>query len=172
MPLAVRFEPILPKDLDFPSKQFERFKKTAVSVMNSNTKPGVKRELSKFTRGWRTRVDFSSAVARRPDRIFITIFPRGQPGRRVWEWVSEGTRENYPISPGELGYLAIADYQPFTRPGGVFGGPGSRSDDVGFVTRTVPHPGIEAREFEKHAADSYEDEFGREMTLALRLSNK
>jgi hypothetical protein len=171
MPLAVRFEPILPKDLDFPSKQFERFKKTAVSVMNSNTKPGVKRELSKFTRGWRTRVDFSSAVARRPDRIFITIFPRGQPGRRVWEWVSEGT-DPHSISPGELGYLAIADYDPFTRPGGVFGGPGARSDDVWFVSRPVWNLGIEAREFEKHAADSYESTFAKEMEAALRLSNR
>lgn len=115
---------------------------------------------------WKHKVRFEATIMVSNKGIWIYVYPVG-PNANLWIWTSGGT-EPHTITPkGPYPLVFRTEYQPKTRPGYKYRGPG---ESVGpwVATYAVKHPGTKPREFEKHINRFYLPKFRRRVENALR----
>lgn len=145
--------------------------KFATSQLLRDSVPAVRRELlgptraivtksfTKRVRNWRTRVSTRSRYSRPTNTLGqLRVVPSGpQKAVKLWAWVSIGTRphvisaRNMPTLRFRLGYIRK------TLPGNVYGRAGGFSIGRWMTPRKIKHPGIEARDFERHIREEVVD---------------
>ena len=84
----------------------------------------------------------------------------------LWQWINRGV-PRHTIKPRFKKHLYYIKgvYRPKTRPGGLFGGPGTR-DGYLIRRRKVVHPGLKARDFTGLAYEKNKKEINRQIRNA------
>lgn len=119
----------------------------------------------KRVQGWSGPPTFKGELTASTRVFSLLVAPKGK-GKIKWERVSGGTDGHY-IGVRRARALLIRDYSPHTKPGNVYGGPGSYSS-TGYAKPIVWHPGIKPREFERHIAADTERHI---YTILYRAAN-
>lgn len=108
----------------------------------------LEHEMEKRVKGWTDAPRFESKFYALLTRIGLIVMPAGR-GKKKWIWATAGTRDHL-IVPRRAKLLTIKEgYDPRTKPGNIYGGPGSYSGDY-HLAGAVRHPGVKPREFERH----------------------
>lgn len=114
--------------------------------------------LEEYTASWEHKPQWGIRIKVNLDKeIIVYIYPTG-PDAQIFKLVSGGTKGPYPIDPkvtirgqkrlGQAYLVFKVGYQPKTRPGGRYKGPGKAVGPEVFATH-VEHPGIKPRNIEK-----------------------
>ena len=130
-------------------------------------KPRGKRYPKKVVSNWSAehRPDFQGTFFEGRNEMGMYVYP--WKNRWYWIWISLGTEGDYEIVAKNAPYLVYRQtYVPKTRPGGLYGGPGTETGPI-VRRRQVIHPGIEARLFELDWADDADTWFPQMMHDAL-----
>lgn len=119
----------------------------------------VHADLQKPTSTWKTRVAFQIKAMANARTISTT--------NEIYGYVSKGTRPHI-IRAKNAKYLNFPSAtSPKTRPGSLDAGSGSRGPADTF-RQQVRHPGTDARDFDKAAADIAKVEFPKRMQQAVK----
>ena len=138
------------------------------AFMDATVKPHFIKAFERVVCNWEHKPEFKARKYVRANSIAVYVFPAGQ-YKKIWKYVSAGTKGPYKIPKTGPGYLAFQiGYKPKTKPPGKFGGPGVATGPWIRGVMQVEHPGIKAREFEKTIADDERDWYSREMENAWR----
>lgn len=177
MATQIRLEPILPKRHNFPLVIADQLEKEIENTLRGYIRSTLVRAFYKRMTNWKQKPDITGRFDRRAYRGNLTGFalvvsPSGR-NKRLWVFVSGGVPQHI-IAPRRAGGSmtikgGVHGYRPRTMPGDYYGGPGDYDPEGTFRTRNaVKHPGVEAREFEKHIASSNEDDFVRVIAAAVK----
>ncbi len=147
-------------------------KKELEKWLDTEVKKDLEAYGDRIVADWKDKPKFKTRKVVKPNRFMVYMWPIGEYADR-WKWISRGTglygpkHKKYPIRPkvrrrgpgGRFRKAAAAlrfreDYDPRTRPGCKYKGPGSASGDYVF-RKLVMHPGIKPRNFEKCIASWY-----------------
>ena len=166
----MRMEFIPPRGgIDFIIDKQKKLYKNVRAYHRGSAGPRVKRDLTAWTRGWSTRVNFVQVETIRTREISMLVFPRG-PGRQKWIWVSGGVKTPTKHASGPKG-MSIYQYGPFTRPGPRVGPGTGRAQFARFRgLQTVKPTIIEAREFEKAVVKKFSRTYNRAIIGIIRTS--
>lgn len=181
MATQIRIEPILPKRHDYPMDVVENLEKEIENTLRSYIRSTLVRSFYRRMVGWKEKPNITGTFNRRAYKgnltgFSLTVSPSGR-NKRLWVFVTRGTKA-HTISPKRAGGSmtirgGIHGYRPRTLPGDYYGGPGDYDVESTFRTRrSVNHPGIEARDFEKQIADENEDDFIKQITSAIARALK
>jgi len=142
-------------------------------TMDARVKPALVKEFKKVVADWEHKPRFAARKYVNKGAIEVAVYPTGT-NKKIWRYVSEGTKP-HTIRPKHAKALRFqwggpGSYKPRTTvgPPPTFGGPGAVSGGKRVAFKQVIHPGIEARNFERHIADQYRPKFRREIENALR----
>lgn len=147
---------IVMREIRSPQRQtlmarFEEGRREVDRAMDVEVKPHVLGYFERITANWQNKPEFKARKEITPDRIAIRVWPSGA-AAKVWEYVSKGSRP-HEIRPkkagGKLRFMG-GTYQAKTGPGGHYKGPGKVVGGQIMYAKRVMHPGVKAREFEKH----------------------
>lgn len=144
-----------PPASQMPDAGWDRTRQNVELALQGPVGKLVRDSFEKRVKNWDTKVTFKSKFKAGPRRSRLDTGPYGR-NRRIWEWVSGGTYP-HPIHPVKAKKLTVQDYSPKTKPGGVYGGPGSRTGSVSCLS-FVHNLGIKARNFEDDIGREVEDE--------------
>jgi hypothetical protein len=151
-------------------------------TMDDRVKPKMISEHRKRVSNWESDVDFSARKFIRRDAIWLNVFPTGD-DKMVWHYVNRGTRPHridahsyFPRGLDEGPLLVFhwagpGSYNAKTEPGDVYGQESSSTGPAVLIP-WVNHPGNEPREFSRHIANDYDDEFKREIRNAIRRGKR
>ena len=130
--LKIRLEAILPKDRNYPESSFDKLMANLEAYMVGPLDRSLTKEFNKTVEGWHHRPNFISAFSRPYNgaNLQLWIHPQGS-GTTQWSRVSLGTGPRQIHSDTVMTFPA--EYDPRTRPGGPYGGPGRK---YGKVIRT------------------------------------
>lgn len=122
---------------------------------------------------WNHKPDWTSESEVISDGLQLATYAGGKDGQ-IWQYVNEGTKGPYPIPksimPGTI-LTFQTGYQPRTKPGGVFGGPG-KATGPWRRAKQVQHPGIKARDFTGEIQTRYRTTFAKHMKRAMDRATK
>lgn len=173
MPFEIRIEEIKPKPANYPLNLVKALEAEIQKALTGPVKTEVKRAFEKRTGDWKRRPEWVARYAyqalaggRDPS---LTVYPRGR-HRKVYEWVTLGTR-SYPIVARYAPMLRYRRYSSRTKAGNLYGRRGYYYGPV-IVKKAVIHPGIKAREFEKHIAKEETPGIERQIRLAIARALK
>jgi len=142
----IRIEPIIPAEKNFPLNRWDRFEKLVTAYMTGPLDKMLVDEFNKTIKNWTAPPRFVSTFTRPRGVMWqLTVDPKG-PGTLKWTRVSGGVRGHRIVPRGPWLLRFQHDYKPHTKPGGKWGGPGSRSGQW-VQTPETRWPGIKAREF-------------------------
>lgn len=136
-----------------------------IAGVNLETAKGVKKDLEKTTRTWKTKVLFTIEIGK-DGTGSATVYTNNE----IYSYVNYGTKPHI-IRPKNAKFLAF--YTPFKAKTRVrFLGSGNGMKGSNFVlTKEVHHPGTEAREWDIVIAEKWErphsDKMQRRITNAL-----
>ncbi len=169
--LRIKFIPILMKrGPAFPLIDQKEFLAKTNIFLRGEAKETIKRELKSFTAGWSTTVNFSSRVTLNSSQLSILVFPKGQPGRNIWIWVSDGTKRKLRRAKKGPSLRFRSGYSPHTTRGGRKGGPGFAQGPFQFPTSVINS--IEARNFETKVKDKVEERLQRKIRIIFKQAYK
>jgi len=158
----VAFRAVRGRERYFTEDLADRVKSLVGQRMEREVKPHFLKQFEAIVADWDHKVQFKARKYIGPDGLRFTVHPTGK-NAQIWDWVTRGTKGPYdiPKSPGptlafQLGYI------PHTAPGGGYGGAGRATGEMVYA-KHVTHPGIKAREFEKHIARRNKRWFSRKM---------
>ena len=136
-------------------------------TLDSVVKPRLMEYPKKIVADWEHKPKFKARKYVTKDAIRVHVYPAG-PNRKIWQWVSRGTRP-HEIKPKNAPMLAFpSNYTPRTTPRGPsYGGPGKSSGSTIFAMH-VDHPGTKARKFEEAWGRWAKKWYRREMENAMR----
>jgi len=138
-------------------------------TLNAEVKPELVGWFDKIVAEWKNRPSFKAINKTTRDGISVYVYPAGV-NAKIWKYVSSGTRGPYPIpKPGNKRAKLLrfrGGYKPRTTPQGGYKGPGKATGKM-FIRKHVTHPGIKARNFERHIARWYQKQFRRTMKNAV-----
>jgi hypothetical protein len=155
--------------------------KSAVDEIRSTIDKKVKKRAieycEKVVSNWEHKPKFIGSTYIDSDKISLYVEPVGE-NAKYWIWTSRGTKPHQ-ISAGTVikkkrsSLLAFRkNYNPKTRPGPTYGGPGKGSGPIVFA-RVVNHPGTRPRKFEEWIGKNIKGEFRSDIEAAFRRgSNK
>lgn len=174
MATTIRFDPILPKTGNFPLNIADRLETELGGAMNGIIRRSLKSSFEARVAEWQKRPGFKSTFDKRTRKGGLTGFslkvePFG-PNRKIWIWVSAGTKEHRIPKAGRKRLRirgGIGGYSPKTRPGNQYRGTGYYNESGTFFAYTVKHPGMEPRMFEKHIAEENTRLIVNEITQAV-----
>jgi len=130
-------------------------------TLDREVKPDLIAQFEKITKSWTHKQVLKSLKTTKPTEISMYVYPTGE-NAKIWEYVSLGTKGPYPIpKPGNTKAKTLRfreGYKARTTTSGGYGGPGKATGKTVFRKR-VTHPGIKARNFEKHIARWYRPQF-------------
>lgn len=108
--------------------------------------------MERRTQGWDSAPRFRRDLTVAPTRYSLLVMPAGQ-DKIKWVRVSGGVPPHF-IGVRRAKMLRIrggrGGYRPHTKPGNVYGGPGSYAGVTAYARAVPHHPGIRPREFERH----------------------
>jgi hypothetical protein len=163
--LEIRFEPIIPKDRNWPVSKWERFEKELWTYLDKDLGYTLTKEFEKTTKNWNHAPKYEKKVYRRySSQIALHVYPSGRYTTQ-WRRVSAGVRGHQivPRQDNASGKLHFQEsYTPHTRPGGKWGGPGRKYGTWRHPV-LVNWPGIKPRHFAKEIAKKIEKRAGREI---------
>lgn len=137
--------------------------------IDTEVKPALVAWFNKVTRNWTHKQVFKATKSITPSQIEIAVYPTG-PNAKIWGYVSKGTKGPYPIpKPGNKRAKTLRfreGYKARTTTSGGYNGPGKATGKTVF-RKHVTHPGIKARNFERHIARWYRPQFRRAMKNAV-----
>lgn len=135
-------------------------------TIDATVKPEVLQYFERIVKSWKHKPGFRARKRATRQEIVIWVYPTGE-HKAIWGYVSRGTRPHVirPVKAQALHFRT--GYQPRTRPGGQYRGPGQATGDYVFA-QEVQHPGTKARDFERHIARWYRPKFRRHIENAMR----
>lgn len=151
-------------------------RRASEKAIDKEVKPALLKkfdEIAGSKSDWKHKVAFKARKRITQTEIKVYVFPTGS-NAIIWGFVSKGTKGGYqiPKNPpassrdGLLHYQAVYDAR--TAPGGRYGLGSGQKSGPWVSRRTVIHPGVKPREFEKFIAEEYQKEFSRVMENAMR----
>ncbi len=156
-------------------------RKVLAAALDHEVKPHFIQEFEKVVANWEHQPDFKARKFITADALKLNVFPAGE-HKDIYKFVTGGTKAHLiPKTPKTAGSLAFmwggpGSYQPKTRPGGKFGGPGQVVGGQMFFAKQVQHPGTKARNFEKAICEQEKHWFSCTMEntwrRAIRAMNK
>jgi len=137
-------------------------------TMDAEVKPALLAYFKRVTKPWVNAPDFAAQEKVTRQNMSVSVWPTG-PNAQIWRYVSKGTKGPYWIvskNPSKYPLKFRTGYKPRTNTSGGYRGPGRA---FGKIVRPlyVSHPGIKARNFEKHIARWYAPQFRRTMKNAM-----
>lgn len=140
-------------------------------TLDRKSKPDLIREHEKRVANWETAIGFAGRKRIRVDEISVQIYPTG-PNKAIWFYVDRGTSPHV-ITARNAPYLVFVwggpgSYSPKTNPPDKYGGPGVVVGGSIRKTKSVNHPGNEAREHTAGIKKKYKRTFSRDMNNAFR----
>lgn len=115
---------------------------------------------------WKNKPRFFGRRTSRVDAISLFVHPGGNAEAvRIYGFVTLGTRPHR-IEGNPTLFFPGGPYQPKTKPGGSYGGPGIAPGPT-VAAKVVQHPGTEPRNFEADVAKESKSEFYRDMDAAF-----
>jgi len=156
---------ILVKPIRHPERapDYVQIAYAVLDYARNKAEPQLKKWGEKAVQGWAGPPDFKTESRIAGGDLIITCEPTG-PNAQKWEWVSRGTKKNYPIYPtghpgsprhdpaGPKALKYQQNYAPHTSGKAArvkTGGPGTYSGPWVITRGPVTHPGIEPRHFEE-----------------------
>ena len=135
--------------------------------INTEERRRLLAEFNSVVLNWKHRPKFIANMGEKGGDLTLSVRPAGKEAQK-WQWVSRGTKGPYKIRAKNAPRLAFqTNYQPRTKPGGSFGGPG-KATGPWRTAQEVTHPGIEARLFEEYIANRFAPEFRRRIENLIR----
>jgi len=155
---AIRAKPI----------NWQAFYDEIARTMDAEVKPALLKYFERVTKSWRHSQTFAAQEKITRDKVSVNVWPTGADAQ-IWRYVSKGTKGPYWIvskNPSKYPLKFRTGYKPRTTTSGGYKGPGRA---FGKIVRPlyVSHPGIKARNFEKHIARWYAPVFRRTMKNAM-----
>ena len=128
-------------------EKFETTRKEIARYLRTSGANQVIRELNKTTVGWTEAPSFTGTVTfpYSGTRIRLKVIASGR-GKANWERINNGTGPRMIISKKKP-MTFERGYDPRTKAGGHYGGPGSRSGPTVYKRRVVGPHRIEPRDF-------------------------
>lgn len=149
---------------------FANMVKELEKTIDNTVKPQLLSYFTRITDLWEHKVAFQARKRITPEGITVYVYPTGL-NKMLWIWVSGGTEGPYdiPAEPRPIGFPLRyrKGYKPRTGRGYRYRGPGKATGPWASAHQ-VSHPGIKAREFEKHINRFYTPKYRRHMENALR----
>jgi len=121
-------------------------------TIDGTVKPELLTYFTRITNLWKHKVAFQARKRITAQGITLYVYPTG-PNKMLWVW-------SFPLRYRK-------GYKPRTGRGYRYRGPG-KATGPWRSRHQVEHPGIKAREFEKHIKRFYQPKFRRHMENALR----
>ncbi len=167
----MRMEFIPPRGgIDFIVDKQKKLYKNVRAYHRGSAGPRVKRDLTVWTRGWATKVNFVQVETITTREISVLVFPRGK-GRQKWIWVSGGVRQTKPKTAKTAKGMNIYQYGPRTLPGPRVGPGTGRARFARFRgLQTVKPTVIKAREFEKSVVKKFSRTYNRAILGIIKAS--
>lgn len=135
--------------------------------MNTVERRKLIAEFDSVVLNWKHRPKFIATMGDKGGDFILSVRPAGKEAQK-WRWVSRGTKGPYKIRAKNAKTLAFrTNYQPRTKPGYVFGGPGKASGPWRTPVE-VEHPGIEPRLFEEHIGKRFAPMFRERIENVIR----
>jgi len=160
--LNVKIDPILPPDINFLSKMGQEIISALEIALDNDIGPKLQQKFRDRTEGWDHQPAFPRNLFKTSDTLVMEIVPEND-NKKYWIWNTAGTKSHYITARGKnTGKPSlfirggIGGYNPHTKPGNSFGGPGTYDLSSSFWTSIVHHPGIEPRSHEEHIAEEIE----------------
>lgn len=167
MPL-VSFRQIKAKPINW-----QPFYDEIAKTLDDTVTPELIAWFDKVTKSWKHKPDFRAKKRITKTEASVYVYPVGE-NANIWRYVSQGTKGPYPIpKPGNkraktlrFQWAGRGSYKARTTPQGGYKGPG-KSTGSEMMFKHVNHPGIKARNFERHIARWYRPQFRRAMRNAV-----
>lgn len=172
--LEIQIIPIKPSPADFPAHLIPKLDSAIAQVLKGPIRTTLRAAFDRRTLGWRNRPYITGRYTRPATDMFVLdVFPSGS--KRVvlkWQWVSRGTKKNYPIAAKRAPTLRFREeYTPHTQAGNLYGLPGGGTYSGDWRTPvSVIHPGIDAREFEENIKREEEKKIRTAVIAAVQLA--
>lgn len=151
--MRIEIHAILPAaGVNFMEKRSVEMLVAVEAALKGPVKDQLKRAFSKRVSNWGSKPEFAGYFSRRgKDGYALLVSPRGGNAEK-WKWVSGGTSAHGIDAVNSPVLRFQKFYEPRTRPGNRYGGPGRKYGPWQNV-KSVQHPGIKPRDFEQHIAD-------------------
>lgn len=148
------------------------------TTLDAVVKPDMIAWFNKIVASWKNRPDFKAIKKITREAMRVYVYPTGA-SAKIWQYVSGGTRGPYPIpKPGNTNAKILkfkwggpGSYKARTTTSGGYKGPGKATGKI-VLRKRVSHPGIKARNFEKHIARWYYPTFRRTMKNAVARATR
>lgn len=139
------------------------------TTLDKVVKPDMIAWFDKIVAKWKHQPNFKAMKKITRTDMSVYVYPTG-PNAQIWRYVSQGTKGPYPIpKDGNTTAKMLrfrGKYKARTTTSGGYKGPG-RATGKWQIRKRVTHPGIKARNFEKHIARWYKPTFTRTMKNAV-----
>ena len=153
--------------------KWQPFYNEIATTLDKVVKPDLIAWFDKIVASWRHRPAFRALKKITHTDMSVYVYPTG-PSAQIWRYVSQGTRGPYPIPKvGNTAAKALrfrwggyGSYKARTTTSGGYKGAGKATGKMRTFKR-VSHPGIKARNFEKHIARWYYPKFRKIMKNAV-----
>ena len=149
--------------------KWEPFYNEVSSTLDSVVKPDLIAWFNKIVARWKHRPSFKATCKITQSEMTVNVYPAGT-SAKIWRYVSLGTKGPYPIPKAGNTNAKIlkfkGGYKARTNTSGGYNGPGKAAGKTVF-SKHVTHPGIKARNFEKHIARWYYPKFRKVMKNAV-----
>lgn len=120
----------------------------------------AQKDFEKTTETWSNKPEFY--IDERPRSLAVVT------DDEIYHFVDKGTKP-HKIPVGDKGFLAFrGGYQAKTTPRVIASRQGGASGGYVYTTKTIDHPGTEAREFSKIIHDKWEAQVVKRMRIALK----
>jgi hypothetical protein len=155
--MRVLIEAIVPNDgEDFMSKRLAIFDREMKAVLTGPIKDILQTAFKKRVARWKSKPGFPARYSLIANSVgSILVYPSGTQVDK-WKWTSAGTAPHAIVANKAKVLKFQKNYNPHTRPGNVYGGPGKKSGKW-VNTPSVMHPGTAARDFEQNIVIDEQD---------------
>lgn len=141
--MSIHLIPVKPDKNKSPAKQMRKFLDKTEEFLKKKAGPELTDAEKTSVENWNEPPVFVFEYEETRDTMLVKAFPTG-PFAKKWVYVSEGVA-GHRITPKRAQWLAFQPkYDPHTKPGGKFGGPGTYSGSTQY-RKSVNWPGIQAR---------------------------
>ena len=165
MKVEILIRPILPEP-NVMGRKLQRIKDELVETTSGPIARMLIRGFLKRTAFWDDPPTFQGVTREQVRQIRLDVGPFGR-NKRKWVFVSGGTTRHL-ISPRRKNYLYIKrGYNPHTKTGDYYRGPGTYDGPFYRTIRGVLHPGNAPREFEKYIIQDTKDSILRLVRAAI-----
>lgn len=154
--IQIKIDPVFPSDSNFLAKKGAFLLASLENTVKGDIKDQLKGAMEKRVANWKHKPEIKDTFSSLPTRLSLLLMPAGRNSGK-WRMVSGGVPRHF-IFPKSIQKKRLfirggkGGYSPKTRPGNFYGGSGSYSNNHQWAL-VVSHPGIQAREFEKHVVE-------------------